>query len=107
MKRRSLPVTRARESSALRQLGEALCSLRDAAEVRGFLEDLCTPAELEALVDRWRVVPLLLSGMPYREIHDKTAVSVTTIGRVARSLERGAGGYRLAASRLGHPDAIH
>jgi TrpR-related protein YerC/YecD len=107
MKRRSQPVTRARESSSLRQLGEALCSLRDATEVRGFLEDLCTPAELEALADRWRVVPLLLAGVPYREIHDRTAVSVTTIGRVARSLERGAGGYRLAASRLGHPDAIH
>ena len=107
MKRRSLPVTRARESSALRQLGEALRSLRDAAEMRLFLEDLCTPAELEALVDRWRVVPLLLAGVPYREIHDRTAVSVTTIGRVARSLERGTGGYRLAASRLGHPDAIH
>lgn len=107
MKRRSLPVTRAKENSALRQLGEALCSLRDASEMRLLLDDLCTPAELEALADRWRVVPLLLAGVPYREIHDRTAVSVTTIGRVARSLERGAGGYRLAASRLGHPDAIH
>ncbi len=107
MKRRSQPVTRKKESTAFRQLGEALCSLADAGEVKLFLEDLCTPAELEALVDRWRVVPLLLTGMPYREIHDRTAVSVTTIGRVARSLERGAGGYRLAASRLGHPDAIH
>lgn len=107
MKRRSPPVTRARETSAQRQLGEALCSLESVTEVRSFLEDLCTPAELEALADRWRVVPLLLAGVPYRDIHDRTAVSVTTIGRVARSLERGAGGYRLAASRLGHPDAIH
>lgn len=102
MKRRSLPVTKARESSALRQLGEALACLRDAAEVRQFLEDLCTPAELEALVDRWRVVPLLLAGVPYREIHERTAVSVTTVGRVSRTLEHGAGGYRLASGRLGH-----
>ena len=102
MKRRSLLVTKSRESSALRQLGEALASLRDAAEVRQFLEDLCTPAELEALVDRWRVVPLLLHGVPYREIHERTAVSVTTVGRVSRALERGTGGYRLAAERLAH-----
>ena len=107
MKKRSLPVSRAKESTALRQLGEALCSLSDAGEMRLFLEDLCTPAELEALVDRWRVVPLLLAGVPYREIHDRTAVSVTTIGRVARCLENRASGYRLAASRLGHHDAIH
>ena len=28
-------------------------------QVQAFLEDLCTPAELEAMGDRWRVVPHL------------------------------------------------
>jgi uncharacterized protein YerC len=42
-----------------------------------------------------------LYALPYREIHDRTGVSVTTIGRVARCLDLGAGGYRLAAERLG------
>ncbi len=78
---------------ALSPLAQALAGLRDPAQVGAFLEDLCTPAELEAMTDRWRVVPLLVQGMPYREIHDLTGVSVTTIGRVARTLERGAGGY--------------
>jgi TrpR-related protein YerC/YecD len=82
------------------RLCEALLSLRTDAEVRAFLRDLCTPAELEALVDRWRVVPLLRQGMPYREIHDHTGVSVTTIGRVARFLSQGNGGYRTAAERV-------
>jgi TrpR-related protein YerC/YecD len=68
--------------------------------MRSFLEDLCTPAELEAIADRWRVVPLLLKETSYREIHDKTAVSVTTIGRVARALSFGSGGYRIAAERV-------
>ncbi len=62
------------------------------------MRDLCTPAELEALTDRWRVVPYLLDGIAYREIHDRTAVSVTTIGRVARFLSQGNGGYRAAAN---------
>lgn len=83
-------------SDALDDLVAALQSLRDADELRAFLEDLCTPAELEAMSDRWRVVPLLAAGMPYREIRDRTLVSVTTIGRVARTLERGAGGYAAA-----------
>ncbi len=64
-----------------------------------FLEDLCTPAELEAMADRWRVVPYLRERVPYREIHDETKVSVTTIGRVARTLEQGTGGYRVAIKR--------
>lgn len=80
-------------------LASALASLRGRDEVRAFLEDLCTPAELEAMTDRWRVVPLLQQGIPYREIHDRTQVSVTTIGRVARTIDRGAGGYGLALKR--------
>ena len=85
---------------AERSLCEALLSLRSVDEVRAFLEDLCTPAEREAMRDRWCVVPHLVAGEPYWQIHDSTAVSITTIGRVARCLEQGAGGYALAASRL-------
>jgi uncharacterized protein YerC len=51
--------------------------------------------------DRWKVVPLVAEGVPYREIHDRTLVSVTTIGRVARTLERGSGGYAAALKRRG------
>lgn len=86
---------------AARTLSEALLSLRTPQEVGEFLEDLCTPAELEAMVDRWRVAQLLDRGYTYRDIRDLTEVSVTTIGRVARFMERGNGGYRTALDRLG------
>ena len=46
-------------------LCRALLSLDTPAEMLAFLRDLCTPAELEALVDRWRVVPYLLAGYAY------------------------------------------
>ena len=88
-------------------LATALRGLRAVEDICAFLEDLCTPAELEAMTDRWRVVPLLLRGLPYRDIHALTGVSVTTIGRVARTLERGAGGYQAAARRLRLPTASH
>ncbi|MCY7354988.1 MAG: YerC/YecD family TrpR-related protein [Lysobacter sp.] len=84
---------------AIATLTLALSRLRSAPEVQAFLSDLCTPAELEAMADRWKVVPLLLEGVPYREIHDQTQVSVTTIGRVARTLDSGAGGYAAALRR--------
>lgn len=91
---------------AMEGLIQALLSLRTPGEVRAFLEDLCTPSEIEAMADRWRVVPWLLQGTPYREIHDHTGVSVTTIGRVARCLETGSGGYRLAANRALRPARV-
>ncbi|MDI3261284.1 MAG: YerC/YecD family TrpR-related protein [Fulvimonas sp.] len=98
MKRRLLDPETPLED-AERGLCEALLSLRSAEEMQAFLHDLCTPAELEALVDRWRVVPYLLDGLSYREIHERTAVSITTIGRVARYLNQGNGGYLAAAAR--------
>lgn len=82
-------------------LAEALVSVETVEQMSDFLTDLCTPAELEALADRWSVVPLLADGVPYRAVHEQTGVSVTTVGRVARCLEHGTGGYRavLAHSR--------
>ncbi|HPF73128.1 MAG: DNA-binding transcriptional regulator [Rhodanobacteraceae bacterium] len=81
-------------------LCDALCALQGRGEVAAFLRDLCTPAELEAMSDRWRVVAPLTAGIAYRSIHDQSGVSATTIGRVARCLNEGEGGYRLAAQRL-------
>ena len=100
MKQRTDPLPESDASASFKALVKALVALDRQQDVAAFLEDLCTPAELEAMVDRWRVVPLLLAGMPYREIHDVSQVSVTTIGRVARTLERGAGGYAAAARRM-------
>jgi TrpR-related protein YerC/YecD len=88
---------------AERSLCEALLALRSIEEAQAFLDDLCTPAEREAMRDRWSVVPHLIAGEPYWQIHDATAVSITTVGRVARCLEQGSGGYALAASRLRSP----
>lgn len=86
-------------ATARRALCVALRSMSDAMEMEALLTDLCTPAELEALADRWRVARLVAAELPYREIHERTSVSVTTIGRVARCIEFGAGGYRTALDR--------
>ena len=92
------------QEAAQDALFEAVVSLRTAEECRNFFLDLCTPAELQALVDRWQVVALLEQGLTYRKIHDLTGVSVTTIGRVARFLTDGFGGYRTAIDRTTSQD---
>ena len=88
------------EALAERNLIAAILTLQSAEECRAFLRDLCTPAELQAMADRWAVVECLRRGLPYRDIHRQTGVSVTTIGRVARCLAQGSGGYVLAAQRI-------
>jgi TrpR-related protein YerC/YecD len=88
------------EALAQTHLFAAIAALKTAEECKAFLRDLCTPAELQAMADRWAVVDWLKRGVSYREIHRATGVSVTTIGRVARYLSNGNGGYVLAAQRL-------
>jgi TrpR-related protein YerC/YecD len=84
------------------ELAAALLSLRDAGEVHRFLRDMCTPKEIADLAGRWRVARLLDEGkLSYREIHGKTGVSVTTVGRVARFLQQESfQGYRLVLDRM-------
>lgn len=83
-------------------LSEALTKLETAEEMRRFLVDLCTPAELRALSERLHVARLLNdTDMSYRDISSKTGVSTTTIGRVARFLkDEPHQGYRIVLDRI-------
>jgi TrpR-related protein YerC/YecD len=88
-------------------LCHALLTPQSPEEMSRLLTDLCTPAEIRTLAERWLVARLLdASGLSYREIHDATGVSTTTIVRVARFLRQEPHqGYRKAIDRLGDDDA--
>lgn len=83
-------------------LADALVALGDQGQARAFLADLCTPAEVHSLAERWHVAQLLDAGeLTYREIHEATGVSTTTIVRVARFLrQEGNLGYRALLDRM-------
>jgi len=84
-------------TSLVDELAQALVTLRSPAAARAVLADLCTPAEVHTLAERWHVARLLDEGkLTYREIHEATGVSTTTIVRVARFLRQEVnGGYRI------------
>lgn len=85
---------------AEQRLYEAILAIQTPEEAKLFFDDLCTPTERQAMADRWRVIGPIQQGVPYRTIAEQTGVSVTTIGRVARCLQLGTGGYRLIIDRL-------
>ena len=84
------------------QLCEGLLTPRTPTEMAHLLADLCTPAEIRTMAERWHVARLLDgTDLTYREIHDATGVSTTTIVRVARFLRQERNfGYRMALDRL-------
>jgi len=94
--------TKSAQGVSRTELARALVCVKDTAEMERFLVDLCTPAELRALAERWHVACLLdRTEMSYRDINANTGVSTTTIGRVARFLkDEPHQGYRAVLDRL-------
>ena len=84
-----------------KDLYQAILALQTPDEACNFFNDLCTPAELEELIDRWRVAQMLVKKVPYRQIAAKTNVSTATIVRVARFLNNGNDGYKTIMQRQG------
>ncbi len=88
-------------------LCRALLTPGDENAMRRLLVDLCTPAEIRTLAERWHVARLLDgSDLSYREIQEATGVSTTTVVRVARFLKQEPHqGYRLALDSARGSDA--
>ncbi|HEY4346128.1 MAG TPA: YerC/YecD family TrpR-related protein [Gaiellaceae bacterium] len=86
-------------TAELNELADAILALESREEIEGFLRDLCTIAELEAMAHRWAVARLVDRGLPYLEVAQRTHASTTTVTRVAHWLRHGEGGYRLALDR--------
>lgn len=88
------------KTAKLKRLAQALLTIDTEAEMLGFLRDIATLEELEALSSRWEVVLQLEDGKSYRDIAEKTGVSTTTITRIAHWLNHGEGGYKAALEKL-------
>ena len=82
----------------IKKLLELLVSVDNTEDCKNLLLDLCSPAEIKSLADRWEVARLISDGKSYRNIAEKTKTSTATITRVGRSIKYGFGGYALALS---------
>ena len=94
-------------AALLDELCDALLTPESRDEMRLLLLDLCTPAEIRTLAERWHVARLLDgTDLSYRDIHERTGVSTTTIVRVGRFLKQEPHkGYRRAIDRIGGSNA--
>ena len=74
-------------------LFRGILKLQTVEDCYDFFEDLCTIAELRAMVQRFQVARMLDEGCIYETIVEKTGASTATISRVKRCLVYGADGY--------------
>jgi TrpR-related protein YerC/YecD len=89
-------------SPNLQNLYEAFAVLETADEAACFLQDLCTPQELDAIAQRYQIAKLLSEDRRYADIVSETGTSTATISRVNRSLSSrvSSGGYEIVFARL-------
>lgn len=76
-------------------LFDAILSLKNKEDCYRFFEDICTIKEIRDIAQRLEVARLLNEGETVASIAQKTGASTTTVSRVNRCLNYGAGGYRL------------
>ena len=81
-------------------LYKAFTSIKSEREFDSFIRDICTPAEIKALKERWEIAGLLWAGkLSQKAVAEKVGASVTTVTRVARFLnDEPYGGYRAVLS---------
>lgn len=82
------------------RLVQALFTLKNQDEAYRFLEDVLTIQEMKSITQRLEVAAMLRNKDTYQDIVKKTGASTTTIGRVNRTLQYGADGYKLVLDRL-------
>ena len=69
------------------RLYDAFSTVKSEWEFDNFLADLCTPSEIKALRERWKIADMLYTtNLSQADIAAKLGVSVTTVTRVARFL---------------------
>lgn len=80
----------------------AFSQLENEAEVKNFLKDLLTPAEIDEFSTRFQIAKLLwTTQMSYAEIADQLHTSTTTVTRVARFLNKEPyKGYKTVLTKL-------
>ena len=83
-------------------LEKAFLSLRTENNLLQFLKDICTPQEINALRERWKISQMLYrQKYTYREINKRTGASLATITRVARFINNESNeGYKFVIKKL-------
>ena len=83
-----------RKEPWLRAVADAFLAAKSQDDVMDLLRDIGTLSELQSWAERLEVAKALSKGLSYREVAKITGASTTTVTRVAKFIENGAGGYR-------------
>lgn len=91
----------------IKNIYQAILSLKNEDECKKFIRDLLTSGEIEEFSNRWKAAQMLDQKIPYEKIEESTGMSSTTIARIAKWLNNGMGGYKIVIKRLKNNQKIN
>ena len=75
----------------IRYLCELLAKIDDPDRLEDLFDDLCTVKEMENMAERIYAARLLMEGMTYAQVMEKSSISSATLSRVSRCVQYGKG----------------
>ena len=93
-----------RRTKRVVDLANLFSSAPSRKELADLLEELLTPAEKKDLVQRWKVVELLLEGRSQRKIQKQLKISIQKVTRGSHVLQKGSGILEKVYRRLRKED---
>ena len=66
---------------------KVFCEVNDIRTMRKLFDEIFTPAEIQDVALRWRLMNLLHEGVPQRQIATELGISLCTITRGSRILK--------------------
>lgn len=84
------------------ELFQAFLQPQTEAEMAAFCRDLMTEGEIAEFAGRFQVAKELSAGKSQRQTSKATGVSIATVTRVNKWLQRGMNGYKTVLARLDH-----
>lgn len=76
------------KQSYIEDICSVLCDIEDSDKMCRFLEEILTPAERKDLFLRWKLMQMLIDGIPQRQIAEELGVSLCKITRGAKILKQ-------------------
>jgi len=71
------------------ELAEVFCQIRKPSIMSKFFTEIFTPAEIDDFVLRWRLMKMLLDGVPQRKIASRLGISLCKITRGSKIIKKG------------------
>ena len=88
------------QDELLNELSWVLSQASNRDDLETLLQGLLTPQELEEVIQRWRLIQMLLEGRTQRDISHDLGISLGKIARGSRLLKYGPPEFRALAARI-------